>query len=276
MSCDHVEELAAVAAGLPLSAALEAHLAGCGSCRAELAELQAALALADEALRPFASAEPSPALRARIREAAAAAASQPRGWAREWTFAWTTAAAVVVLATALVTGLTGWRALSGSRPTPGSVTVAATPSPERVTAVPSTSARVAPGTSATSSAAAVTESDAASAEIADGRPALAAPAPGADRVLKSTPQSGAVAASRRAAVGQRPAHTAPRPEPEVLVPAGEEQALLRFVALVHEQDASPAALLAAGEPSADLAGPDDIHIEPLEIVPLDPAEALGT
>ena len=65
-------------------------------------------------------------------------------------------------------------------------------------------------------------------------------------------------------------------EPEVLVPAGEQQALLQFVALVHAQQASPAALLAAGQPSPDLPEPSDIRIEPLEIAPLDPAEAQGT
>jgi len=64
--------------------------------------------------------------------------------------------------------------------------------------------------------------------------------------------------------------------PEVIVPPGGQEALLRFVALVHQQGSSPAALLAAGEPSADLPKPADIEIEPLEIVPLDPAESTGT
>jgi ribosomal protein S14 len=65
-------------------------------------------------------------------------------------------------------------------------------------------------------------------------------------------------------------------DPEVLVPPGQEEALLRFVALVHREKVSPAALLAAGQPSADLRPPTDIEIKPLEIVPLDPAESSGT
>jgi len=36
------------------------------------------------------------------------------------------------------------------------------------------------------------------------------------------------------------------------------------------------AFAAAGQPSADLSAPADIEIKPLEIVPLDPAEAPGT
>jgi hypothetical protein len=73
----------------------------------------------------------------------------------------------------------------------------------------------------------------------------------------------------------RPAAPRRANEPEVLVPAGEQQALLEFVALVHAQKASPAGLLAADEPSPDLAEPRDIRIVPLEIAPLDPAEAQG-
>jgi hypothetical protein len=65
-------------------------------------------------------------------------------------------------------------------------------------------------------------------------------------------------------------------EPEVLVPPGETEALLRFVALVHRDRLAPASFAAAGRPPADLADPALIDIQPLEIVPLDPAEISGT
>jgi hypothetical protein len=83
---------------------------------------------------------------------------------------------------------------------------------------------------------------------------------------------------RAVAVGHRqsPAATAVPTEPEVLVPAGEEAALLRLVALVHRERLAPAALAAVGEPSADLPELPSVEIEPLEIVPLDPAENQGT
>jgi hypothetical protein len=71
-------------------------------------------------------------------------------------------------------------------------------------------------------------------------------------------------------------HRGIQAEPEVLVPPGETEALLRFVALVHRERLAPAALAAAGQPSADLAELASIDIQPLEIVPLDPAETSGT
>jgi hypothetical protein len=64
--------------------------------------------------------------------------------------------------------------------------------------------------------------------------------------------------------------------PEVLVPPGQQEALLRLVALVHREGLSPAGLAAAALPPPDLAGPPPLDIPPLEIVPLDPAESSGT
>jgi hypothetical protein len=246
MSREHVEDLAAFAAGLPVPAGLEEHLAQCQQCRAELSELRTALALADDAVRPLASAEPSPALRARIREAVAAA--EPTGWIAGWRFAWTAAATAMVLAAAFA----GWWMLQAGRPSSGAATALATAS------APGTAATAQPGVAA----------DAASADTASVAPA-AAPTRSAAVVAPT---------SNRAAAGRtRPSQALPRrAEPEVLVPSGGEQALLQLVALVHQQKSTPAALLAAGEPSADLPGPAAIDIKPLEIVPLDPAEAQGT
>jgi hypothetical protein len=45
---------------------------------------------------------------------------------------------------------------------------------------------------------------------------------------------------------------------------------------VYRSRHAPAAFLAAGRPSGDLPEPAALAIEPLEIVPLDPAETSGT
>ena len=73
----------------------------------------------------------------------------------------------------------------------------------------------------------------------------------------------------------RPARAAAA-APEVLVPRGEAEALLRFAAIVHRDRHAPGAFLAADRPSPDLAEPAALDITPLEIVPLDPAETSGT
>ena len=93
------------------------------------------------------------------------------------------------------------------------------------------------------------------------------PPPSESRVGPSAPPPLTTSVVRRAQ---------PARDPEVLVPPGQEEALLRFVAFVHREKVSPAALLAAGQPSADLRQTTDIEIKPLEIVPLDPAERSGT
>jgi hypothetical protein len=62
----------------------------------------------------------------------------------------------------------------------------------------------------------------------------------------------------------------------VLVPPGGQEALVRFVALIHRERLAPAAFSSAGEPSEDLPEPAPVDIQPLEIVPLDPAESTGT
>jgi hypothetical protein len=63
-----------------------------------------------------------------------------------------------------------------------------------------------------------------------------------------------------------------RAGPKVLVPAGEQEALLRYLALVHREGLDASVLAAAGQPSPDLAEPRPIEVRPLEIAPLDPAE----
>jgi hypothetical protein len=94
--------------------------------------------------------------------------------------------------------------------------------------------------------------------------AVAEPTPAA-------PAAPAVAALPAAAPRRGPVDTTP----EVLVPPGEAEALLRFAAHVQTRVVSPDSLLVA-DLSAPLAEPEGVEIQPLEIVPLNPAETSGT
>jgi hypothetical protein len=238
MACErYLEAVTELAAGGPAVAGLKAHLAECADCREELAALRRVLEAVDAELRPFASSEPSPALAARIRQAA----SEPeaRSGSRP-------AFALQALAAAAVLAAVAFVLLLGRAPTPTSV-AALTPRPE-------TSGTPLPASVALPAATA--------------RPA-ASPRPREERVP-------ATAAARRAA----------SPEPEVVVPPGQMEALVRFAALVNRVRVAPPMLGATGQPSPELAelrlidiGPisvGSIDIQPLEIVPLDPAETSGT
>jgi hypothetical protein len=237
MACDaYREELADVAAGAPAAVFLEAHLAACAACRDELDVLCRALGLADAALAELRSAEPSPALRVRIRQAV----SEDRGAdpAVRSRLVGGALAASVLAATALLVlgrGSTGVR--EGRREAASERATLATPPVD-------------------------TER---SADRTVGRP----------RAGLAEEASPATVARTRPPVG--PGRMLPRPrEPEVLVPAGQLQALVRFVRLVHRERLAPDSFVAAGQDSADLRGPQPIDIGPVEIVPLDPAEAKGT
>lgn len=63
-------------------------------------------------------------------------------------------------------------------------------------------------------------------------------------------------------------------EPEVLVPPGELEALLRYAANLRRRTLAPDALLVADH-SAPLPEPRYAAIQPLAIVPLDPEESAG-
>jgi hypothetical protein len=77
----------------------------------------------------------------------------------------------------------------------------------------------------------------------------------------------------RAAESRRP--VAPS-EPEIIVPRGEAEALLRLVARLDRDKLAPPVLASVDRPSPELAELRSIDITPLEIVPLDPAESSGT
>jgi len=235
MACERYREaLTELAAGAPAPAGLNAHLAGCAACRQELDALRRALEAVDADLRQLLATEPSPALAARIRQAAAepepGSVWRPTLWIQAF------GAAAVLAAVAFVL-------LRGQAPTPSHV--AALPPP---------------------------------ASEANGAPLPAPEVPPTPKAPALAPSASAVAAHVPASASARRA--AP-PDPEVLVPPGQVETLLRLAALVNRQRLAPPGLGAAGQASPDLAEPPaidvrSVDIKPLEIVPLDPAEDSGT
>jgi hypothetical protein len=256
MSCERYHDaLTDVAAGGPAPAGLEVHLASCETCREELASLRQGLVIADAEMARLAADEPSPGLAARIRQAVAARDAAPA-----WRFGWvwpataTAAALLVVLAT--------WLARAPS-PEPR-VAVGSRPG---VTAGESRPAEGGSRTGEPPERAAPSPSPRARGLGAGAGPAT--PKAAGSSVSREVARAGGSLGTRRGGV--------PRDGmPEVLVPRGEAEALVRFAAIVHRDRHTPGAFATAGRPSADLAEPAALEIEPLEIVPLDPAENPGT
>jgi hypothetical protein len=235
MSCERYREaLADVAAGGPVPAGVEAHLAACEACRAELGTLRQALAMADGELAGLRSAEPSPEMVVRIRQAVADSDEAPA-----WRFGWLWPA--VAVAATLAVALAVW---PGRGAQPGAP-IASDIRPERPAPVLPTVPPEAP------------------------REGSSTPTVVPQPVPEGSAGPASPSSSRRPRV--------PRDEvlPEVLVPAGEAEAFLRFAAHLQTRVVSPDSLLVA-DLSAPLREPKDVEIRPLEIVPLDPAEASGT
>ncbi len=236
MACERYQDaLNDVAAGASAPAELEAHLASCAACRAELDALRHALAAADGELARLSREQPSPALAARIRTAVAAAdEAPPRSFALRWAPALAAAAVLAIGLAVLV------RAPRRGGPVPG-----ATPS-----AAPGRTARVPP--------------------VSEGTPAPDATA-FPTRTASETRPAG------HSDPPPRPARAAHRSEPqaaEVLIPAGEAEALLRFAAILRRR-AVPAESLLVADLSAPLSEPEGVEIRPLEIVPLAPETESG-
>jgi hypothetical protein len=252
MACERYRDaLTDVAAGEPATAAVEAHLASCEACRAELQVLRRALAVADTEMAGLLAAEPSPELAARIRQAVAE--EDP---SQQWRFGWLWPAVA-----AAVTLLVALAAVMG-RGTPSA--------PESSMAVDAHGPQSAGGTRAME-------------PVGEPLAHVDRPVPAADGNDLVTPRRPGQAERRGAgrpdgSPGTRQAGV-PRddraPEPEVLVPAGETEALLRFTAHLRTRVVSPDSLLLA-DLSAPLPEPKGVEIQPLAIVPLDPAETSGT
>jgi hypothetical protein len=218
-------------------------------CREELHVLRQALAMADAEMAGLAIAEPTPGLAARIRQAVAAEDPSP-AWRFGWLWPATAAAAALLVALAVVLG-------RGTPPTDGPPVAVDVARPPATNSGPAGADSSSPGlTAATAHEQAFR---------------------GAFPEKRSTRQVIAQGDPRFTRVGTRSDKVHPIPaQPEVMVPPGEAETLLRFVAQVHRDRLAPTSFAAAGEPSADLAELALIDIQPLEIVPLDPAEVSGT
>jgi hypothetical protein len=110
----------------------------------------------------------------------------------------------------------------------------------------------------------------ASTPTSEPRPAHAIPSP-----LPAVPAARAPAATTEPharAAGLN--HAAVPSEPEVLVPSGEAEALLRFARGAARRTLTAQSLVVA-DLSAPLPEPERVEIRPLEIVPLDPEEDSG-
>ena len=225
---------------------LEAHLAGCARCREELDALRRTLALVDSELHQLVAVEPSLDLAARIRRATADVEEQATG-RPAWLWPALAAAAALLLAVAF---------LARREPSQPPIAtaesrvphVAPTPEPPRPAPSELAATPVPPPLVATSRAA-------------------------PQAVPRAVPRADAPSRDSRS--------SNPPAEPEVLVPPGEQAALLRLAALVTRQGAVPPVLSSVNQASPDLALPraidaESIEIKPLEIVPLDPAETNGT
>jgi len=267
MACERFRNaLADVAAGGPAAAAVEAHLAACEACRAELETLRRALAAADAELAGLLAAEPTPALAVRIRRAVTE--PEPSAALRfGWLWPAVAVAATLLVALVVVTG-------RGTPPTSGPRVAVDAARPE---ATGSTPMAERPGEPVIPSHdrrnAGRLERGPSHPEEPDHAMRRGARNLGGSAGTRppEVPRDDNVASRSRSA-GRRAIPAGP----EVLVPPGQTETLLRFVALVYRDRQAPASLAATGQPSADLAELTPLDIPPLEIVPLDPAENSGT
>jgi hypothetical protein len=105
--------------------------------------------------------------------------------------------------------------------------------------------------------------------------ALEKPAPPSPPEARTLAPKERGALVRAALPSPRRVAQAPAVEPEVLVPADQAEALLRFAAGLRQRSLAPGSLLVA-DLNAPLPEARDVQIRPLEIVPLGPEEDTGT
>jgi hypothetical protein len=246
MPCERYRgALADRAAGGPAPPDVEGHLAACGECRAELETLRRALGLADATLNALLADEPGPGLRDRIRRAVAEGDDRSHGRLTGWRLAWTAALGGAVVVAAVL--LAAWH--SGARG-------------PREGAVPTAEKRVPPTVPAPRPSAEATR-------LADDTAGTAVPPDHSPSAQASRAIDSPATTMRRARPSEQP-----REEPEVLVPAGEAEGLLRFAAELQDRPVAPGSLLLSA-PSDPLVESRAIDLVPLELVTLDsPSESL--
>jgi anti-sigma factor RsiW len=226
MDCTRYETaLSEHALGEPLSPALEAHLASCEACRAELASGQRLRVAIDAALDGVRQIEPSPTFLARARAAALEASRPSPRFGPFGRLAWNPAAAVAMVALAAALGVIMARGPQRSAD-PIAPSPAASPGPS-----------VRPSSTAPPAAASL--------------PPAVLPVGGGSRLARTS-------ADRLA----------------VLVPPGQEEAIVRLAVLVATGAvAPPASLVNPPDPTQPLTPPAELSLPPLAIEPLGPANA---
>jgi hypothetical protein len=230
MDCERFREALRDRAAGASRPEVDDHVASCVTCHEEIQDLRRALAMTDEALGEIGSAEPGPALRARIRSAVADDAGRDvRGtvWGWRWA-AILSAAALLALALATL-----WRAESTGPTSGAEARLEAQPAP---TTSPHTAATPAP------------------------------PPPGGPKPLQALQRDRPAGSAETGP--RRPVAPEPVGPPEVLVPPGQEEGLLAFTAELRERVVGADSLLLA-DLSAPLPEPPPVRIAPIEIGPLD-------
>jgi RNA polymerase sigma-70 factor (ECF subfamily) len=246
MACDRYRDaLADLAAGGGAAPEVEAHIERCEVCRGELEVQRKALTLVDTELERLLASEPSPDLPARIRRAVVEDESS-RWWPHRARPALATAAALVIGLGAVATWRVASRpSLSDRQP---SIRREAT---GRMTPPPVVSAL---GPSEGPRAPAL-------------EPGEAPPAPGeGPRFPATVPSSSEAEPAVRTTSGAA--------EFEVLIPPGQEEALLRFAAELQSRAVTPDSLLVA-EPSAPLNEPRPLYHVAIEMLTLDSSAVSG-
>lgn len=247
MACDRYRNaLADLAAGGGAAPEVDAHIERCEVCRGELEVQRRALALVGTELERLLASEPSPDLPARIHRTVVEDEGS-RWWPHRARPVLATAAALVIALGAVAT----WRVASRPSSSDQHPSIRREPTGRITPPAPVVSA---PGPAEGPGAPAL-------------EPGGALPAPGEGPRFPATVPSSSEA--------EPPVRTTPgAAEFEVLVPPGQEEALLRFAAELQSRVVTPDSLLVA-EPSAPLNEPRPLYRVAIEMLTLDSPAGSG-
>ncbi|MGD8894510.1 MAG: hypothetical protein PVJ73_00595 [Acidobacteriota bacterium] len=247
MACDQYRDaLADLAAGGGAAPEVEAHIERCEVCRGELEIQRKAVTLVDTELGRVLASEPSPNLPARIRRAVVEDESS-RWWPHRARPAIATAAALVIALGAVAT----WRV--ASRPSPSD----REPSVRR-----EATRRIAPPAPVVSA-----PSQMEGPRASEPEPHEVRSVPGEE------PRSPVTVSSPSEA--EPPVRGSPTAaKSEVLIPAGQEEALLRFAAELQSRVVTRESLLVA-EPSAPLNEPRPLYHVAIQVLTRDSSAESG-